>query len=309
LEAALIIHALADLSSRLYARALALATTCIFIKPTMAYVLGLVIVILMIMHFRRQRTWGMAVVRQFIPATLVGLVCLISIVCYFGFTPLKNTLLPLTGRRSYEALDFGFFGNGRSFWLPETGTASAYVQHYLFTPAGFWLTCTILLGVCGIFSVRKLLQESSAWHETLLAIAVCHFFFIFVLFAWPGSWTYYSYLLVIGAGIGATIHGFRPIWIGLLILLAVLGHAQRYQYTVNAWKWSERTPETAGLWAHRDEREEWRRVRAIAERSEVFFLNNGCAELLFPRRARAGQFLSLARRANAEGDRSHPATT
>lgn len=282
LEAALLLHALADLSSGWYARALAVTTICLFIKPVLAYILGLFIVVLIIARISRQHNYRADLPKYFIPAIVTGIICIAISIGYFGWAPLRSTLLPLVGLKSYQALDFGFFGNGRSFWLPSSGTVSDYAQHYLFSPAGIWLSGTLLLGLWGARSLGKLWRTASERHAVVVAIAICHFFFIFVLFGWPGSWTYYSSLLIAGVGLGAAAHGLRPVWMGLLIIIALAGHIQRYQHTVNAWRWSARADDTAGLWVYQDQRAEWSRVRAIAAEREVFYLNNGCAELLFP---------------------------
>lgn len=280
LEGALLIHALADLLAGWYARALALTTLCVFVKPSMAYVLGLLIVLLMIGRFWQQHMPASVIIRQFIPAIICGLAGIVVSITAFGIIPFKNSLLPLAGRKSYQALNFGFFGNGRSFWLPQATSVADYARHYLFTPAGLWLLSTLLLGVFGIASLRQLYRGYSEQHATLAVIAICHFFFIFILFGWPGSWSYYSYLLVVGLGIGLAVYGIRARWIWLLLLLAIIGHTQRYQNTINAWRWRERAPELAGLWAYPSQRADWARVRAKAAQQEIFYLSNGCAELL-----------------------------
>lgn len=282
LEAALLLHALADLSSGYYARALAVTTFCLFIKPVLAYILGLIIIILIIARIVRQRDHSINSIKQFIPAIITGIACIVISIGYFGWVPLKETLLPLTGLKSYQALDFGFFGNGRSFWLPTAGTISDYAQYYLFSVAGVWLLGTLLLGLWGALSLGKLYSAAANQHAVVAALALCHFFFIFVLFGWPGSWTYYSSLLIVGVALGAAAHNLRPLWLGVLILLALAGHTQRYQHTVNGWRWSARAADTAGLWVYQDQRAEWSRVRLLAAQRQVFFLNNGCAELLFP---------------------------
>lgn len=256
LEAALLLHALADLSLGWHARALAVTTLCLFIKPVLAYTLGLLIVILIIARISRQPNRSADLIKQFIPAIITGVACIVISVTYFGWLPLKETLLPLVGLKSYQALDFGFLGNGRSFWLPTMGAISEYAQYYLFSVAGIWLLGTLLLGFWGVLSLGKLWRAASDQHAVVAALALCHFFFIFVLFGWPGSWTYYSSLLIVGIGLGAAAHGLRPIWMGLLILLALAGHTQRYQHTVNAWRWSERAADTAGLWVYQDQRAE-----------------------------------------------------
>jgi hypothetical protein len=282
LEAALLIHAVADLAAGRRARALALATVCIFVKPAMTYGLGLALVVWLIARSVRRSDHWVSLASSFLPTLGAGVTCALAAVVYFGFAPLMNTLLPLAGRKSYQALDFGFFGNGRRFWWPEASGAAEYVKYYLLTPAGFWLICALLLALFGLRSLFKLFRRSAEEDETMVTVAACHFFFIFVLFGWPGSWTYYSYLLVIGIGLGLTIYRAPPAFALALILAALIGHTQRYEITADAWRWRERSPETAGLWAYPEQRAEWMRARAIAGEREIFFLDNGCPELLFP---------------------------
>jgi len=282
LEAALIIHAIADIAVGKRNRALALATACLFIKPVMAYGLGLVLLVWMILRsVRRKKEW-ISFFLSLRPAVLTGIVCILTTSAYFGVAPLISTLLPLTGAKSYQALDFGLFGNGRTFWWPDLGSAAQYAKYYLLTPAGFWVLSTLLLAVFGIRSLFRVFRCSTAKHETMVAIAACHFFFLFVFFGWPGSWTYYSFLLVVGIGFALTLYRMHPALILTLILVALMGHTQTYKIAVNAWQWAQRSPETAGLWAHADQHKEWMQVRAIAGTREIFYLNNGCPEILFP---------------------------
>jgi len=283
LEAALIIHSIADLATGRRARALALATACIFVKPVMTFGLGLILLVWMARRAARQDKGWSAFASSLLPAVLTGVACALASVAYFGFAPLRDTILPLLGAKSYEALDFGLFGNGRTFWWPNLSGAAQYVRYYLFTPAGFWVLCTLLLAIFGVRALVALRRRLTAKHETLVAIAACHFFFLAAFYGWPGSWTYYSYLLVIGIGMGLTLFRARPALVLALTLLALAGHAQTYQNAVNAWRHAARSPETAGLWAHADQRGEWAQVRAIAGAREIYYLNNGCPELLFPR--------------------------
>lgn len=282
LEAALIIHAIADIAIGRRKRALAIATACIFIKPVMTYGLGLILLIWMIVRLVRQKKEWTTFIHALLPAVLTGVICILTTTAYFGFAPLKNTLLPLMGAKSYQALDFGLFGNGRSFWCPTLSSAAEYAKYYLFTPAGFWVVSTLLLAGFGIRSLVNLFRRSTAKHETMVTIAACHFFFLFVFFGWPGSWTYYSYLLVVGIAFALTLYRVRPTLMILLILVAVMGHTQTYKIALNAWQWAKRSPETAGLWAHTDQRNDWIKARAIAGTRETFYLNNGCPEALFP---------------------------
>ena len=285
LEGALLTHAIADLFAGKRRRALALTTACVFVKPSMAYALGLALVILLIASLWRERWPGSAAhyIAPFVPAILTGLACAALTAIYFGWLALVNSVLPLVGLESYVALDFGFFGNGKSFWLPEAHGFNEFVWYYLTTPAGFWLLGTLLLGVWGIVALIPSRREKNvAERETLVALAVCHFFFIFVMFAWPGSWTYYSYLLVAGVCLGLQLSKWRWLPLAPALLLAITGLTQIYLASVNNWRYSERTPTTAGLWADGQQRDEWSRVTELARRRPLLFVHNGCASLFFP---------------------------
>ena len=70
LEAALILHILADLAIGRRARALALATACLFIKPSMAYGLGLILLIWMSLRALREKKGWASFAASLLPATL-----------------------------------------------------------------------------------------------------------------------------------------------------------------------------------------------------------------------------------------------
>ena len=282
LEAALIVHTIADLAAGRRARALALATACLFVKPSMAYVLGFLIIVLAIVHLVRQRDHWKSFFPFLRPAIITGAACLTISSVYFGLVPTVSALIPTNGAQSYKALGFGFFGNGRTFWLPKLGSAAQFAKYYSQTPAGFWIVCTLLIAVFGMISLLKLLNNPNEKHETIVIVAVCHFVFLFTFFGWPGSWTYYSSLLVAGTTLGLKTFRVRPVLIALIILIALAGNFERYQITVNAWKWMKRSPESAGLWAFQNQQEEWNHARALAGERRIFYFNNGCAELLYP---------------------------
>lgn len=282
LEAALIIHAIADLVVGRRARALALATVCLFVKPSMAYVLGFLILLLAIVRMIRQREIWPPFLHFLRPALFTGIACLTISSAYFGLVPTVSALIPINGAQSYKALGFGFFANGRTFWLPKLGNAAQFAKYYSLTPAGFWIICTVLLAILGLASLIKLVNATTEKHETLAIIAICHFVFLFAFFGWPGSWAYYSSLLVAGTILGLATFRIRPVMILAIILIALAGNIERYQITVNAWKWMKRSPESAGLWAFQNQQEEWNYARKLAGERKIFYLNNGCAELLYP---------------------------
>lgn len=285
LEAVLLVHAIADLFAGKRPRALALATACVFVKPSMAYALGLALVVLLAASLRRERRPGSVAhfIAPFVPATLTGLACAAVSALYFGWRPLANSVLPLVGIKSYVALDFGFFGNGKTFWWPEAHRFVDFARYYATTPAGFWLLASLLLGVWGVVALSRSRRATNApERETLVVLAALHFFFIFVMFAWPGSWTYYSYLLVAGVCVGLQFSERRWWALATLLLLALTGLTQTYQASVNNWRYSERTSLTIGLWADGQQRDEWSRVIELGRRCPLLFLHNGCANLFFP---------------------------
>lgn len=282
LEAALMLHALADLTKGRRARALAIATASLFVKPVMGYVLGFLVIVLVIVRLVKKRESFIAMFALLRPAAVTGSVCALLTLIRFGWLPACNALFPANGAQSYQALDFGFFGNGRTFWLPKLSTLAQFAKYYALTPAGFWVVCTVLIAIFGVLSLIKLAHASTPEHETLLIVAACHFIFLFTFFGWPGTWTYYSSLLIAGVALGLFVYRARPALIVAIMLLALAGNVERYQITTNAWRWMARSPATAGLWAFDSLRDEWTKARALAGTRRIFYLNNGCAELLYP---------------------------
>ncbi|MBS1792032.1 MAG: hypothetical protein JST85_30275 [Acidobacteria bacterium] len=282
LEAVLIVNTIADLAEGRRARALALATICLFVKPSMAYVLGFLILVLAIAQCVRQGQGWKSFLAFLRPAIIAGTACLAISSAYFGVTPTVTALIPVNGAQSYKALGFGFFGNGKTFWLPRLSGAAHFAKYYSLTPAGFWIICTLLIAVFGVASLLKLLNNQTSKLETIAIVAICHFVFLFTFFGWPGSWTYYSSLLVAGTALGLATFRVRPVWIAAMIVIALAGNVERYQITVNAWKWMHRSPASAGLWAFQNQQEEWNHARTLAGNRRIFYFNNGCAELLYP---------------------------
>ncbi len=304
LEAALIVHTIADLAAGRRSRALALATICLFVKPSMAYVLGFLMIVSAIVWLVRNRERWKSFLYFIRPATLSGAACLIISSAYFGLKPTVSALIPVNGAQSYKALGFGFFANGRTFWLPKLGSAAQFAKYYSLTPAGFWIICTLLLAAFGVISLVKLLNNSADKPETLAIVAICHFVFLFTFFGWPGSWTYYSSLLVAGVALGLSVFRVRPAVIVAMILIALAGNFERSQITLNAWKWMKRSPESAGLWAFQNQQEEWNHARALAGDRRIYYLNNGCAEILYPNiDSPVSFFLSPGQQAPIEYDR------
>jgi hypothetical protein len=290
MEAALLIHAVADLADGRRARALALTSACVFVKPSMAYALGLVLLIPLAWRLWRDRSskasLGKYLIKTIAPAALTVSCCVALIAGRFGWRPLLNSIMPFTASKSYTALGFGFFGSGRRFWWPELNGAGDFLWYYLTTPAGFWVAASLsLCALCAATIIGNKAEGAKANdREILIAVTALHLFFIIAVFAWPGSWAYYSYLLVLGVGIGISLfQSSVNLWMcALLMLLALTGHEQRYRGVAGDWRHSTRAAETAMLWADENQRAEWSRVMEMARRKRLLFLHNGCASQLFP---------------------------
>ncbi len=88
MEAALLIHSLADLYEGRRARALALTAACIFIKPSMAYALGLALLVILAWRLFSERASRENIykylVKNLAPAALTATFCVALIACYFG---------------------------------------------------------------------------------------------------------------------------------------------------------------------------------------------------------------------------------
>jgi hypothetical protein len=259
IEAILICHALADHSLGRRSRALALLTACLLVKPSMAYVYGLLLVLLIVRDEAPRGIRG--VVRALAPSAATGLVLLLVCGCWFGVKPLVNSLLPLAGAANYRYMNYGFFrGTGRRFWLPD----NVWPAFYLVTPAGHYLVGTVaLFGAAIAAFLRQVHSPSDTKDYRDEAIACCgvmQLIFLTAFYADFMSWTYYYYILIIGL-VGVSARGRRAAALVLLIALAALvGDKYQFSWIKSHWVTTHRTAEMAGLWTSEDDREEWHRV-------------------------------------------------
>ncbi len=274
IEPALLAQALADLAGGRRRRALALATACVFVKPSMGYVCGAVV--LGAIAFRdRPGTWRDWLARM-APAAAVGSVLSLALAGMFGVEPLLRTVLPMAGRAVYRANRFGFFfGTGRAFWLsrrPRWGD-------YFGTLVGVWLSATLVLIAAAVASMSRKRREAAerrgaapAGVDVLAACAVMHGAFVLFFFGNRWSWFYYGFVLVLGV---ATVEGRsragRAIVAGLT-LLALPAAVSALKGPWEAWSGRSAPAETFGLWASPEVVEEWRTVRRLTRGSRPVLL-------------------------------------
>ena len=150
LEQALLINALAEQARGRRATAFALLTACTFVKPSLAFVQGLAVVIAIVAAHRRSDRFAWA--REIRPALITWAVLAAILSVSFGPVPLVKTYLPLTGMAVYRLGNFGFFGGiGRDFWLlPHAG-----LRDYFRYEVGFWMLGTAVLIGAALVGLRR----------------------------------------------------------------------------------------------------------------------------------------------------------
>jgi hypothetical protein len=285
-ESALIALALCSQSRGNRSTALAFACAGLFCKPSMCYVYGLILVVLIVTDLLRSRATISDFVRAFAPAAIAGIVLIIILATLYSPASAVRTLFPVEGAVAYHDQNFGFFtGIGRSFWNPP----NVPWIYYLFDFSGFWIASSIFLVVCGTMAWTR-------WHrniagnapdvrrdEILWTCAILHLAFVFFFFGNQWSWICYSFILILGVAVAADL---SPMNRRLALLLCVLGLTS---WVGRGWYiaryWHERSPSaiTAGLWASPDETAEWQKARALAHGHRSIVLETkGDASLMFP---------------------------
>jgi len=320
IEPVFLLHALACQAGGNRRRALALAAACLFVKPSMAYFLGLVLLAFMVLDFLRNSARRIrAIIADIFPATLVVVAIVATLGATFGPAPVFGSMIPSEGFALYRAYSFGFFnGAGRSFLAP----IGAPWFYYFANVAGPWITYTIVLIAAALTVVREALsgvattEKTDRTPEAIVTCAVLHLSFILGFFGSAFSWGYYFYIPVLGLAAAARLG------IGWEVLVACLAFAlpitkidklviQRFAsarqeksanagstaaglpanaalplasaFTYQFWLTTSPSAETAGLWAAPDDRAEWIKVRAMIRGHSTAILDvNGCADLLFP---------------------------
>jgi hypothetical protein len=112
-------------------------------------------------------------------------------------------------------------------------------------------------------------------------MALLHAAFVFCFYAWAGSWTYYSYLPVLGVLVGLRGRWSRR-YLPVLLIAGALGGCQRIGDGLSRWLGTVRTPDSGGLWVYEDVLKEARQARELAARHQGLFLVNGTLSTLWP---------------------------
>jgi hypothetical protein len=283
LEPALLVHALAEQARGRRDRALALATAAVFVKPSMAYVFGLYLLVatLLTIERRQPRAW----LRALGPALLTGMILALVLAAVYGARPLFRTLIPTAGIEVYRQSRFGFFhGTGRDFWYRPGAGLRGYFRYEI----GYWLAGTFVLIGGGIESLvrlaRKVPPKVAHNDEVVLGCAWLHVLFVTLFFGHRFSWKYYHSLFLLG--LAALVPRGRRHAVVVVVLAALVLYTDKAWVQALADDWRVRAPSatTLGLWATREDQEEWARVLELT-RGERPVLMAECegVTLLFPR--------------------------
>lgn len=290
IEAALLANALGFHAARRPGWALALVTAAVFVKPSLGYVYGLILLVLVLAGWPGGRNRWAALA----PAIGVGVTLLALLTAVFGWEAVYRTQLPFDAVNAYKEEGFGFFfGKGKAFWQPnQLGPV-----YYLATPAGVWLCSTLFLVIAAIRLIPRVWEPTAS---VTVTCAVLHLVFVCFLFGGPASWIYYPFLLFVGVAAGLTAltateepdapDDDQPAGGGLvrgigiaLVVLALLNQYPVWMGTAGSWAQFHRTPEAAGLYIRVDETAPWIEARTWAKSEKVFILTRmGAVHLIAP---------------------------
>ncbi len=286
LEMMLIVLALAQQAKGRYGTALAFAVLAVLTKPTMGYVLGLV---LLIYAWRLGKGWKVV-----IPPLIAGVAGGLLELCTVGWKPLVKNLLPLAGGKSYVAMHFGFFHAGKDFWWHSAGSFFGGIEYYLGTPVLMWLAGTFVVWVGALVVLARAkrcvatplnARTTRDVDAVLVTVAILHAVFVFALYAWSGSWTYYSYLWVIGvlivlmrlpalSGVLSMRFSQRQATAAIMVL-AAFGLFTTIGETIGRWGYMRRAAATEGLWTFPEFLDDAEKVREMVKGEKALYLVNG----------------------------------
>lgn len=280
LEATLLLWAIAMQARGNRRVALLLCTICLFVKPSMGYVYGLLLLILIFWDYIEHGKSVRSLIQELLPAVIGGIIVALGCIRQFGLRSLLLTILPITGLRTYTDTHFGFlFGRGQRFWSPEYHGP----LYYFLTPAGIWLAMLLVI----IWKLPRLLAQfrpglPGRRAETLVCLGIMQLAFVFGFYGWRHSWEYYSYMPVLFlAGLLAMENISRRLLI-TACSLAILSQATTVAIAASGWIIKVRNRQTGGLWAYRRQAKEWNHVVQLTRDEPTLVLSNGFLPWMAP---------------------------
>ena len=276
LEQALLINALAFQARGKRGVSLALATACLFVKPSMAYLYGLMLVAVIARTDLRNGR------RVLAPAVITGLILGSILAVIYGLVPLLTTLTPGAGIEVYRQSRHGFFqGVGKEFWYIPGGGLRDYFRYEV----GSWMIGTFLLTTGGLLALVRVVRNRAARNDELvLTCSMQHIAFILVFFGNRWTWVYYYATMILGLAAIAARGRRHAAIIGVLALLVLAGGKAKFETTARLWRTDSSSAETFNLWASPAERADWLNVLELSKRHHpvVLLAETEGAALLTP---------------------------
>lgn len=274
---ALVLHAEGKLSW-----ALTSCAVCVFVKPSLGYVYGLLLVITILLKSRPLQPGRFGrLAREFAPAAAVCIILGAALGTLYGWHLLLNTLSASTGRRIYSVDHFGIFGLGRSFfWYPGVTW-----KYYLGQRAGFWIFSMLALLVSlTVILTRRVRTGQPLDSTSKLVCTVAALLMAFHLFFYgpPMAWLYYAFLGVIFWV--AILNFARLRWLlaaalPLYLSSSLISERARFR----EWFANRPSPVTAGFAVDPATLSTWTEIRSLARSSSVALLSfGGDSAILFP---------------------------
>ncbi len=260
--------------------ALLSCTLCLFIKPSMAYFLGLLLVMeLLRTHKPRDGSGWKSLLRGLGPSILAAIIVGVFLGVYYGWAPLVASLTGQTGRKIYSINHYGVLGYGRGFFW------STNWKYYLGQPAGFWIFSVLAICAAGFqtmvsrFATGKPLSKSE---QLIVTIAILMLAFHVFCYGGPESWLYYAFLLVLFWMAVLDFRRFR--WLLAIALpLAALTTLVSFKGRLQYWRTSVASPLTLGLTTEPETLSEWSAIRALVRGSHATILSYaGASAIFFP---------------------------
>ena len=215
-------------------------------------------------------------VTKLAPAAVMYAGAVLIMVAFFGWRAVLQSLIPAGGARLYRAMNFGIFGQGRYFLHPP----GAHLSYYLLTPAGIWISCSILLVVFGCTGALRIARTGKLTGLPAFVVVCCalHLIFVFAAYGNYLSFELFSFILTAGVLAGVSDLTSRRLKIALSSLLLVFGllsQVSGIKEGLQLWKSESTSPATAFLYAPNDFQPEWKSVLSISKNRRVFLLAYG----------------------------------
>jgi hypothetical protein len=281
IETVILAHALAAQVGRSYRGALALATVAVLDKPSMGYVYGALLLLLIALRFRRESRTLRDFIRVILLAATIFVVLITVVIAVYGMRSFLLTIMPIEGLSNYRAVHYSFIhGTGEYLWNPM----GRIIAYFLDVP-GFWMASTLYLIVAAVVQAKRFVRLGSVTRggEVIVICAVLHLSFVLFFFGPPVTWFYYSFLLAIGCGLATEMgRGWRRAAM-VLCILGTLSWCTGASAIYSGWKATSPNSETAGLWSQPGEASEWNKVVAIARREKMVVMEiRGGVEVMYP---------------------------